>query len=77
MKTIEEYEDEFHKLNSRAVCRSCGEFKVQPENIWFNEQGCGYSTKLTKCPHCGKIVILKVIEDYGFSKLNTDERYFK
>ena len=65
-----------NELKDSAVCSSCGGFKVKPENIWFDEQGYGYSTKLTKCPHCGKIIILGYKEDYGFSKMNYDRRYF-
>ena len=32
--------------------------------------------KFYKCPHCGKVVILKHDEDYGFSKMNTDRRLY-
>lgn len=80
MKTVEDYEAAyiFEQNKNSGVCSSCGGFKVQPENVWFDEKGYGYSTKLTKCPHCGKVVILKYQEDYGFSKINTDRRiYFK
>ena len=77
MKTIEEYEQLCLKGRSDYVsCKSCGEFKVQPENVWFDEHGYGYSTKLTRCPHCGKVVVVKYIEDYGFSNLNTDRRLY-
>lgn len=69
-------EDDDHELKQSAVCESCGGFKVQPENVWFDEHGYGYATKLTKCPYCNRIIVLKHIEDVGFSKLNTDARYF-
>lgn len=75
MKTSEQ-ENYFDELKDSAVCSSCRGFKVLPENVWFDEQGYSYSTKLTKCPHCGKIVILGYIEDYGFSKMNTDRRLY-
>lgn len=71
-------EDVLEVKSESAVCNKCGGFKVQPENIWFDERGTGYSTRLTKCPHCGKVVILGYKEDYGFSKMNTDRRlYYK
>ena len=74
---MKDYNDESNK-SCFGECISCGRFKIQPENIWFNEQGYGYSTRLTKCPHCERIIVLGHIEDYGFSKLNTDERlYYK
>lgn len=75
MKTFEE--ESKNCLNYFAKCSSCGEFEVKHDNIWFDEKGYGYSTKLTKCPHCGRIVILGYKEDYGFSRLNIDERYYK
>lgn len=56
-------------------CISCGDFNVQPENTWFDEKGFGYSTRLCKCPQCGKVVIIEYIEDYGCN-LNNDERFY-
>ena len=78
MKTVEhdEISDKNTQDKNGATCNSCGGFKIQPENVWFDEKGFGYSTKLTRCPHCGKIVILKHIEDYGFSKMNIDRRLY-
>lgn len=78
MKTLSDsYEDDYvEKLSYDAICRSCGIIHIQPENIWFDEQGYGYSTKLTKCPHCGKIIILGYIEDYGLD-VNIDERFYR
>ena len=40
-------EDVLEVKSESAVCNKCGGFKVQPENIWFDERGTGYSTKLT------------------------------
>lgn len=67
MKTIKQYED--------SICSQCGEIKVQPESIYFDEHGYGYSTRITKCPHCGKIIILEYIQDYGLD-VNNDERFY-
>lgn len=72
MKTIKQYEK---NDNDSAVCSSCGEFQVRPESIWFDESGYGYSTKLTRCPYCGKIIIVKYIEDYGMD-VNMDWRFY-
>lgn len=76
MKTNEQYENYPGELSDSAICSSCGGFKVQPENIWFDNKGYGYSTKFTRCPHCGQIIILKYFEDYGFNHLNSDSRYY-
>ena len=78
MKTIDSYDTMYFEQRNKngATCNSCGGFKVQPENVWFDEQGFGYSTKLTKCPYCGQVIILQHIEDYGFSKMNTDRRLY-
>ena len=59
-----------------ARCNTCGGFKVQPENVKYDEKGMGYTTRLTHCPYCGKLIILGYIEDPGFSRLNSDRRYF-
>jgi ribosomal protein S27AE len=66
--------DEFNK--NWATCSKCGDFTFLPDEVFFDDHGTGYSTKLTHCPNCGKIVVVKHLEDYGFSKLNTDRRYF-
>lgn len=48
-------------------CNSCAAvFNYTANDTWFDEHGYSYSTKLTKCPECGKIVILKYIEDKYF-----------
>ncbi len=77
MRNIERYKHSSSSgVNDSAVCSSCGGFKVQPESIWFDEQGLGYSTRLTKCPYCGKIIILGYIEDYGLD-VNSDSRVYE
>lgn len=58
-------------LDSQNVgrCNSCESvFVYSQDNTWFDENGYSYSTKLTKCPKCGKIVILKYIEDFYFHR---------
>lgn len=77
MKTIKQYEQScFNGQSDYAICSSCGEFEVQPETVWFDEHGYGYSTKLSHCPYCERIVVVKHIEDYCFSMINTDQRYY-
>ena len=60
-----------------GFCKSCkSDFIYEPDAIWFDEQGYGYSTKLTKCPYCSKIVVLKHVEDRGLD-INSDSRWYK
>ena len=76
-KKVNSYDEDYdEKLKSSMLCNSCKKFIVQPENIWFYEQGYGYSTRLTNCPHCGKLIILGYIEDYGLD-VNADERFYQ
>ena len=79
MKTIEQYEEEFSRTQNNCTCEKCGSsFIFTPDEVFWDEKGFGYSTKLTRCKHCDCINIIKHVEDYGFSKTNTDRRlYFK
>ena len=57
-------------------CKSCDStFKYQPEDMWFDNRGFGYSTRLTRCPFCNKIVVLEYMEDYGLD-VNNDKRFY-
>ena len=79
MKTIEQYEDEFSRTQNSCICKKCNSsFLFKPDETWWDENGFSYSTKLVKCTECGCINVIKHIEDYGFSKMNTDVRlYYK
>ena len=70
-------EDELGKTRSH-VCSKCQHsFTYTPEkDTWWDEKGYGYSTQLCKCSVCGSINVLKHVEDYGFSKMNTDRRLY-
>jgi len=58
-------------------CKKCGEeYKLNKGNTWWDESGYGYSAKLTKCPLCGSISYIKVIEDVGLD-VNHDERFYE
>ena len=60
-----------------GYCKSCkSDFVFKPDEAWFDEKGLGYSTKLTKCPYCGKIVVLKHLEDKGLN-VNLDKRFYE
>lgn len=62
---------------SNAHCKSCdSDFVYTPDMTWFDEHGYGYSTKLTKCPFCKKIVVVKYYEDSWFD-VNNDERFYE
>lgn len=65
-------------LNEKTCgyCKSCDStFEYQPGDMWFDEHGLGYSTRLTHCKNCGKIVVLETIEDYGLD-VNSDKRFY-
>ena len=77
MKTIEQYEEEFVRRQNQSTCKKCNSsFIFKSDECWWDDHGYSYSTKLTRCPHCNSIVVVKNVEDYGFSKLNSDKRYF-
>lgn len=66
-----------NEVKQFGYCKSCAStFEYQPEDMWFDEQGLGYSTKLVRCSCCNKIVVLGYIEDYGLD-VNKDERFYK
>lgn len=67
--------NQFNRQNN-GHCKSCNsDFVYQPESIWFDERGYGYSTRLTKCPYCGKIVILGHKEDKHLD-INKDKKWY-
>lgn len=41
----------------------------------FDENGYGYSTKLVKCKHCGRLNVIRYFEDDSM-KLNNDRKYY-
>lgn len=61
---------------NNANCVKCKEdFVFDPEDIFFDERGTGYSTKLVKCPYCGSINIIKYYVDKSLD-VNNDARYY-
>lgn len=74
MKIIEDNES---RTQYYCECKKCKEsFIYESDDIFWDEHGFGYSTKLVKCKHCGCINVIKHVEDYGFIIMNVDERLY-
>lgn len=57
-------------------CIQCGEkYESTDELIYWDDQGFGYSTCLSKCPFCSQLNIVKYKNDSGFD-VNKDERWY-
>ena len=57
-------------------CHKCGyTFKYNKEDIKFDENGYGYSTKYVICPRCKSICIVEYFED-RYLDVNNDERFY-
>ena len=65
---------------SNQNCKKCTkckeEFIYMPNEIIWDESGYGYSTKLVYCPYCKQLNVIKYIEDYKFTMINKDKRYY-
>lgn len=58
-------------------CKNCKEdINLESIEIWFDESGTGYSTKLCKCSHCGSIQVIRYYEDLSLD-INNDDRYYR
>ena len=59
-------------------CTQCDhQLWYEPSDVWWVENGSGYSTKLVRCPNCGRINILRYAYDIHFKTcVNEDERYY-
>lgn len=69
--------EETFKEQYTYKCKKCHEsFVYESDDIRWDENGFGYSTKLIRCKHCNCINVIKYVEDYGFSKMNTDRRLY-
>ena len=55
-------------------CSNCNDVFLM--KCWWDESGYGYSTKLARCPQCGKIIVVKMVED-RWMDVNSDIRYYK
>lgn len=56
-------------------CKKCKE-KLDSSYAYWDESGYGYSAKIIKCPKCGAIQYLKVIEDRCLD-VNNDKRFYE
>ena len=58
------------------LCTSCKKrFAYKQTDAIFDENGYGYSTKLVKCKHCGRLNVIRYFEDDSM-KLNNDRKYY-
>ena len=54
-------------------CIQCREkYESTDELTYWDESGYGYSVKLSKCPHCGQLNILKYKIDNDFNDRNEE-----
>lgn len=68
-------EEEFSRTNN-CTCKKCHEsFVFKPDECHWIEQGM-YSEKVTKCPICGCINVVKYQDGFNQNP-NFDRRYFK
>ena len=74
LKNIKQYKKNY--IRNKVDCNTCGTFYITDDDIHFDDHVYGYSTKYCNCPKCGKFIILKHIEDYGFN-VNFDNRYYE
>lgn len=59
------------------LCTSCKKrFAYKQTDAIFDENGYGYSTKLVKCKHCGRLNVIRYFEDDSM-KLNNDRSFVK
>lgn len=58
------------------ICKKCGfRWLMDDEDIYWDENGYGYSTKLCDCPSCNTPNIIKYNEDCSLD-LNIDTRWY-
>ena len=61
--------------NKNVKCKSCKEsFVYDEENCKMYEYS-SYSQKITKCPYCGKYVVVKTFEDKSLY-VNSNVNYY-
>jgi hypothetical protein len=59
------------------TCAKCKEtFSFIPEDVFWDEHGSGYSTRLVRCSKCGCINVIGHVEDYG-TDVNNDMRFYE
>ena len=69
--------DVTYKQQYYEICPTCDDgFYYTEDDVWFDEQSCGFSDKLVKCPRCGGISRIKYYEDKNLD-VNNDERFYE
>ena len=57
-------------------CSSCCKTNTYDNSeVFYDDHGYGYSTKLVKCKSCGRINIVRYYQDRAM-KLNNDSRFY-
>lgn len=65
------------KIRSSKQCKKCkSNSHYTQDEVWWDEHGTGYGTKLVSCSHCGCINVIKHSVDYGVD-VNKDLRFYK
>ena len=58
-------------------CFQCkNHINISKNDTWFDDKGFGYSTRLSRCPECGKIIIIGYAEDNHLD-VNNDPRFYR
>ena len=64
------------KIRSSKQCKKCkSNFSFTSDDVFWDDHGTGYSTKLVRCTNCECINVLKHYLDYGMD-VNNDKRFF-
>ena len=59
----------------KLKCIKCDEDLTNVQ-YWWDEGGYGYSAKMCKCPVCGTIQYLEIIEDKCLD-VNNDKKFYQ
>ena len=66
-----------HNAKQYKTCSRCKSlFSFEPDEVFWDEHGTGYSTKLIRCKECNCINVIEHIEDYGMNT-NLDLRFYE
>lgn len=65
------------KIRSSKQCNKCkSSFSFTSNDVFWDDHGTGYSTKLCKCTKCGCVNVVEYSLDYGMD-VNRDKRFYK
>lgn len=64
-------------IKSSKQCKKCkSKFYYTVDDLYWDEHGYGYSTRLVKCTNCGCANVSKYKEDYSLN-VNDDLRFYE